>query len=145
MGGGPKDQIPDLDEFKNGQKSLWIGVDRGTRYLLEEGIVPDIAIGDFDSITYHEFLMLKETGSEVKKFHTEKDETDMELAIQKAYEYKPSIIKIFGATGGRLDHLIANINLLYQYLQNNDKVHTEIIDKQNIATIKNPGVYKLEN
>ncbi len=45
-------------------------------------------------------------------FKPEKDETDMELALNWAIDQKPEMIRIFGATGGRLDHMFANIQLL---------------------------------
>ena len=46
------------------------------------------------------------------KFKPEKDETDMEHALNWAIEQKPEKIRIFGATGGRIDHMFANIQLL---------------------------------
>ena len=50
----------------------------------------------------------------MKRFKPEKNETDMELALNWAVEQKPDLIRIFGATGGRLDHLFANVQLLVQ-------------------------------
>ena len=48
----------------------------------------------------------------MKRYKPEKDETDMELAFNWAVEQKPNNYSIFGATGGRLDHLFANVQLL---------------------------------
>src|SRR5690606_38330199 len=77
-------------------------------------------------------------------FKAEKDETDMELAINLAYRLNPESIRIFGATGGRLDHLMANISLLYKALEWDRDIPITIIDKQNIAFMKKPGSYTLE-
>ena len=53
---------------------------------------------------------------EMKRFKPEKNETDMELALNWAVEQKPELIRIFGATGGRLDHLFANVQLMFKPL-----------------------------
>ena len=50
---------------------------------------------------------------DIEKFSTEKDYTDTELALRRAIDDGADIITIFGATGGRLDHLLANIRILY--------------------------------
>ncbi|HIY93164.1 MAG TPA: thiamine diphosphokinase, partial [Candidatus Companilactobacillus pullicola] len=59
--GGPKSEYP--DELTKSIKAIsgpWVGADRGSLYLLEQGIIPDIAIGDFDSISKKEQRLLKE-------------------------------------------------------------------------------------
>ncbi|RCK10917.1 hypothetical protein DT075_24655 [Bacillus licheniformis] len=50
VAGGPDHLIPDLLQYQAGD-ALWVGVDRGAVTLLDAGIVPDEAFGDFDSIT----------------------------------------------------------------------------------------------
>ena len=47
----------------------------------------------------------------------EKDDTDTELAIKRALAMNCSHITLLGATGGRLDHMIGNIHLLFPCLQ----------------------------
>ena len=47
----------------------------------------------------------------------EKDETDTELALNRAMASGCGEIAVLGATGGRLDHMLGNIHLLYPCLQ----------------------------
>lgn len=144
VAGGPKDLLPDLTTYKSQENIKWIAVDRGAIYLQEQGITPNEAIGDFDSMSQEEFARLKISGLTIEQFKAEKDETDMELAINLAYRLNPESIRIFGATGGRLDHLMANISLLYKALEWGRDIPITIIDKQNIAFMKKPGSYTLE-
>lgn len=58
VAGGPENLIPDLSEYRE-KDTLWIGVDRGAVTLLDSGIVPDEAFGDFDSITTEQKKRLK--------------------------------------------------------------------------------------
>ena len=72
----------------------------------------DFFMGDFDSVsddTLKEFMKSK---AEYIRYPEEKDETDTELVINWVVENGATEIIILGATGGRLDHLLANINLL---------------------------------
>ncbi|MCU9612152.1 thiamine diphosphokinase [Caldibacillus lycopersici] len=144
VGGGPPEFIPDLKTDKANPDIFWIGVDRGNRYLLDKGITPAVAIGDFDSVTKEELEVYQSSLPNVLKYQTEKDETDMELALQVASQQNPSLIRIFGATGGRLDHMLANLFLLMKPIAAIKNASIEIIDRQNILEVKRPGQYLLE-
>lgn len=145
VAGGPEQFLPALSNFKNNKGEIfWIGVDRGVQYLLDAGIKPNLALGDFDSISRDALLTLEQATFPVLKFPAEKDQTDMEIAFRQALEQKPDQIRIFGATGGRLDHFLANISLLTNshYLE---RVRTvQLIDRTNILEIRRPGKYTLQ-
>ncbi|WAA10665.1 thiamine diphosphokinase [Fervidibacillus albus] len=142
VAGGPKECMPDLFSFR--QKGVfWMAVDKGVRYVLEEGIVPDVAIGDFDSISERERLEYEQLIPAFKKYNREKDETDLDLAVTVALQKNPEIIRIFGATGGRIDHLFANISLLTKPFPSNN-TRMELIDRQNIVQVKSPGTYTMK-
>lgn len=143
VGGGPQELLPDLNSFECSEEHIWIGVDRGNRYLLDHGLTPDIAIGDFDSISREELESYKTLLKEVRQHVLEKDETDMELALDVALSLHPSKIHIFGATGGRIDHFIANLLLLTKMI-NQPQIPIEMIDKQNIAKINTAGSYTIK-
>ena len=86
--------------------------DGGTRHALALGLTPDFVIGDMDSVTTDEFQQLKKSGVAIELFPRDKNETDMELAIQRALEKHPETILIVAALGGRLDQTLGNISLL---------------------------------
>jgi thiamine pyrophosphokinase len=142
VGGGPKHFYPPLGPY-DGSSVVWVGVDRGVKRLLDEKITPHVAFGDFDSVTENEWEEINQAVSHIKKFVPEKDETDMELALNWAIRQQPERVRIFGATGGRLDHFMANVQLLTldSVLRLEGKV--ELIDDQNIIAVYPPGEYRL--
>ncbi len=107
--------LPDLNEFE-GKDVIWVGVDRGVFYLLKRNITPAIAFGDFDSVSPEELIYIQSNVNELRRYQPEKDETDMELALNWSLEQNPDEIRLFGATGGRLDHMLANVQLLIPHL-----------------------------
>ncbi|HBJ54248.1 thiamine diphosphokinase [Streptococcus anginosus] len=91
---------------------LFIGVDRGSLFLIEQGICPDLAVGDFDSVSEKELALVCSQSKEVLQAQPEKDDTDLELAVKAVFaRYPQAQLTIFGAFGGRLDHTLANIFL----------------------------------
>lgn len=107
-----------------------VAADGGYRYLQEADIVPNAVIGDFDSLKgipkHPNVIQLK----------AEKDQTDlyeaMRLGLSKGYKR----FIIYGGTGGRLDHTIANIQLLCE-LANLGCSGILMGQKQIITVIKN--------
>jgi thiamine pyrophosphokinase len=89
-----------------------IGVDRAAYWLIREGRCPDVAIGDFDSVTKEEFGEIKKSVPTTKQFPKDKDQTDMELAFAHAIKKRPTEVLILGGTGSRLDHTLATWYLL---------------------------------
>jgi thiamine pyrophosphokinase len=143
LAGGPEEFLPNLNDY-TGENDLWVGVDRGVYTLLTHNIKPLIAFGDFDSVSNEELKFIEGQVEEMKRFMPEKDETDMELALNWAIEQSPEQIRIFGATGGRLDHLLANVQLLVKPFMEGKNVNIFLMDRQNILALKGPGSYTLE-
>nr|WP_221452173.1 thiamine diphosphokinase [Bacillus benzoevorans] len=143
LGGGPAELLPDIQSLQE-ERIVWAGVDRGVYTLLSRGIKPNIAFGDFDSVSCEELTFIEERVENLIKFKPEKDETDMEHALNWAITQNPQIIRIFGATGGRLDHMLANLQLLINPIKNKSHVQIEMIDQKNIVFLKQPGVYSIE-
>ncbi|MBP3038320.1 thiamine diphosphokinase [Bacillaceae bacterium Marseille-Q3522] len=141
LAGGPEALLPDLTHHN--KNCRWIGVDRGVYTLLKNGIVPEAAFGDFDSVTEHEYVQIVNEIGFLHKYKPEKDETDTELAFNWALAKKAECIRLFGATGGRQDHFLANMQLLYKALSIAPQRTIEIIDRKNIISAKNPGSYTL--
>ena len=85
-----------------------IAADGGWRVCREEGIVPDLLLGDFDSLhTVPDF-------AHIRRVPVEKDDTDMMLAIKEGLARGETEFHLYGGMGGRTDHTIANLQgLLY--------------------------------
>ena len=142
--GGPEMSLPDLHKLDH-DRLLWIGVDRGAVRLLELGIKPHIALGDFDSVSKDEFEWIKKEVKDVRRFKAEKDATDTEIAVEAAFtEFVPEKVTIYGATGGRLDHLLNNLWLVFQPKIQPHLAKIQISDRQNNISYYQPGTYKLK-
>ena len=89
-----------------------ICADGAARYVAYFDIVPDMIVGDMDSIEEEMLNDLIQRGSKVHMYREDKDESDTQLALQHAMDMEPGEIVIFGALGGRIDHSLANISLL---------------------------------
>lgn len=142
VGGGPTQFLPDLHQYHD--DSIWIGVDKGVTILLEKGITPAYAFGDFDSVSGEEWRKIEQTISGIQKFKPEKDETDMDLAVNWALEQNAECIRIFGGTGGRLDHFFGNVQLLLKPILQEHTTEISLIDQQNILFAKSHGVHSIE-
>ena len=98
-----------------------IAADGGYEQLKKKNSLPDVLIGDMDSMCCKPDLeKLREQGVVVVELPREKDDTDMLAAIRLGLEKDCEEFVIYGGTGGRLDHTIANIQCLI-YLKNQKK------------------------
>lgn len=95
---------------------LLLCADKGAEHALSLGLLPQLVIGDMDSLSGTVRQELIAAKVPFKTFPEEKDETDTELALIKAIDLQPEEIIIFAGTGNRLDHLLANVFLLVGYL-----------------------------
>lgn len=110
-----------------------ICADGGYMHAKEWGIVPDVVLGDFDSLCGE-----LPTSCEVLRYSSEKDDTDTMLAVKLALERGFKQIEIYGATGGRLDHTLANIQALL-YIKENNADGTLFGDTEQLTILKNEG------
>lgn len=107
-----------------------IAVDGGLEGVKALGLEPDMIVGDFDSVK-PEILDFYRTREHIiwDARQPEKDETDTELALMKAQAIGCTHIVVLGATGGRMDHMLGNIHLLFPCLQRG--IEAVILDGQN--------------
>lgn len=89
-----------------------IAADGGLKYLEECGIAPDLVVGDFDS------LENAPQGGNLLKLPAEKDDTDMFAALKEGIRAGYAQFRLYCGTGGRLDHTIANLQLLAYLAEN---------------------------
>lgn len=118
----------DLASFDFNNKYV-VGIDKGALYALECGIKLDLALGDFDSISEDQFDLIKDRTS-IKKLNPIKDDTDTFDAVKMLNDYSKITI-LGGIQGKRIEHFMANINMLK--LDN----RIEIIDNYSHIFIKN--------
>ena len=138
VAGGQLEELPsDVD--------VWVGVDRGSLYLIEQGIAPDLAVGDFDSVSLQEFELIQKQAKEVLCAQPEKDDTDLELAVTATFEHYPNAnVTIFAAFGGRMDHTLANV-----FLPSNPKIapymeRLALQGEQNLLTYRPAGKHLID-
>jgi len=102
-----------------------ISADAGYIHAKNLGLITNILIGDFDTLTE-----MPSDVDEVIKFPKEKDDTDTMLAIKLALDRGYNDIEIYGALGNRLDHTFANIQSLA--FINEHKAKGKIISEKDI-------------
>ncbi|RUT36594.1 thiamine diphosphokinase [Paenibacillus zeisoli] len=124
-----KDSIHEIQE-----DDFIIGADKGALFLVDNGIQPDIAAGDFDSVTEDELERIRKSS---RKLFTcdpvDKNLTDTELAFEMALDQRPEEVVMIGAIGSRLDHSLANIQMMLRGLQH--KVVSSILDEHNYISL----------
>ncbi len=107
-----------------------IGVDRGVEFLYRHQIIPSYIVGDFDSLSDEIADFYKnETDVPIREFNPVKDASDTEIAVRLAMTLGCSELVILGATGGRVDHLWANVQILM--IPFKAGVNAVILDPQN--------------
>lgn len=107
-----------------------IAVDGGLKAVKELGLVPDYIVGDFDSVSSEVREEFRQYPYIVWKQHKpEKNETDTELARNRALTLACDEIVFLGATGGRIDHMIGNIHALKTCMERG--INAYIVDSQN--------------
>ncbi|MCG7194183.1 thiamine diphosphokinase [Fructilactobacillus sanfranciscensis] len=142
--GGPKTEWP--TELVNGKiKGPFIGVDRGALKLLELGITPLAAVGDFDSVNHAEMKLIEAQISSLHRSNPIKDETDTEIAIKYVMKHFPeSEIDIYGFSGGRLDQLMTNLLMLQKPIFNSVVEKVTLLDQQNCVRFFKPGKHQID-
>jgi len=116
------------------QYSMVIAADHGLTAADRLDISLDFIVGDFDSVEEPVIAKYREKSTPIETFPTEKDKTDTEIAIEFALMHNPTGIDIVGATGSRLDHVLANIHLLMLPMQVG--VTASILDPKNKIYLK---------
>ncbi|PSL42199.1 thiamine diphosphokinase [Planomicrobium soli] len=140
VAGGPAAELPDLALWPD---AAFIGVDAGTVRLLEMGVTPLSAVGDFDSVTAGELKQIEKLVPDLVRAASEKDETDTELGLEKAMGYQPEMVIITGVTGGRLDHYMSALHAVYSYQQKFPAVQFFLVNHQNRIRFLTPGCHRV--
>ncbi|MFA7467102.1 MAG: thiamine diphosphokinase [Desulfotomaculaceae bacterium] len=133
--GGTVENLQWLSEFIDAKDRV-ICVDGGARYAAALELIPDIIIGDMDSLDHKELDRLVGLGAAVREYPPDKDDTDTALAMAEALSGSPEEIIIVGALGTRFDHSLANVHLLCVALDRG--VKARIINEYNEISLVSP-------
>lgn len=149
VSGGKRDNDFILEYLNRHAFDCLIAVDSGLTFFYETNQIPNVIVGDFDSVDHQvlDFYQAMYTEGKAKieicKLIPEKDDTDMEYAIRYVISHGATHITLFGATGTRIDHVQGNLHLLGIGLFEN--INIEIVDKNNrIRMIKTKYSIKRE-
>ena len=113
-----------------------IAVDGGFAHLDALGVEPDMALGDFDSLGYVPKCR------RVSRHPAHKDESDMELAMERAVNWGYDELFVYGALSGRLDHTVANLQLFARFSERGAYV-TGIGGDFAVRMLTGPDVFEL--
>jgi len=113
-----------------------VAADDGATTALAFGLRPDVVIGDLDSIDPCTLASLQQAGVPIETYPREKDATDGQLAIERAFQCGPGELFLVGFLGGpRLDQALANILLMSRI-----DVPAVLLDERNECRLLRPGV-----
>lgn len=105
--------MADTIKEKKSEDSFIIALDGGLVFCEEQGIVPDMIVGDFDSLPLAKQKLLEKYPQEIiYRLPCEKDDTDTLAALRLAVERGFVQFIIYGGLGGRFSHTMANIQSL---------------------------------
>ena len=98
---------------KLGKYDLFVAIDGGLLHCFKLKIMPVLYVGDRDSIS----VQMEERIKNTKKLllNRNKDLSDLDVALNFLIQSNVSSMTIFGATGGRTDHHLANFISLSRY------------------------------
>lgn len=130
ISGGKIEEPFAVDYMKSQNFDVVIAADSGIEFLYRHQLKPDILVGDFDSANKEIVAYYKNDPEvEFREFQPEKDDTDTEIAVLLAIEKGADEVHLLGATGSRIDHMLANVALLGLLLER--QIPAYLVDAQN--------------
>ena len=88
---------------------IWTA-DSGLNICCQTGIVPVIALGDFDSVYSESLIWAAKNNVTLEKYPVNKDLTDLQLVLRRIeYDEPGSTVIVTGCWGGRFDHAHSNV------------------------------------
>jgi len=124
------------------ENSIKIAADSGIGSAFFLGATPDILAGDFDSFPFPRAAVPRIEKCEIIRHPSEKDDTDLMLAVKLALERGAGNIQIIGGMYGRIDHTLANLMLLRYICDNGCAAH--ITDGYNRVRLIKDGSVSVE-
>ena len=113
--------------------------DGGANILKEVDVLPDVIVGDLDSISSDSKAYYVDKGVRLETFPREKDFSDTELALDYLLKEGQKEVIVLGALGGRADHHLANTFLLPAFGRRGMNLH--LLDEFNLISYIKRGEY----
>lgn len=125
--------------IKTGNAVRLVAADRGLEFFEDTECIPDLLIGDFDSLSDKGKQLYDELKNTVEtvRLKPEKDDSDTQAAVSASVKRGAKDILIFGATGNRMDHFMANLGLLLLGKEMN--IHIRLVDAYNYICLVTSG------
>ena len=116
IAGGKIEDAFAIEVLKGFAEKTVIAADSGMEFLRRNEIVPQVIIGDFDSVSKEtlEWFQKKE-GIVWHRLNPQKDDTDTEFALRLAISMGAECITVLGGTGSRLDHVLGNMPIIKRW------------------------------
>ena len=92
--------------------ALVVAADSGLGHIYTLDRRPDLVVGDLDSVSRADLARAELDGARIERHPTDKDATDLELALDAVRVRGVTDVTVIGAGGGRLDHELAGLALL---------------------------------
>ena len=103
---------PDLLRRVAARADLVVAADGGARYALDAGIIPDLVVGDIDSLEEARAREVEERGAALQRHPARKDKMDGHLAVMAVRERGATAVDLLCAAGGRFSALFAVPHIL---------------------------------
>ena len=140
VSGGSIDQSFGLQLLNEIKPEYIIGVDSGLKFLYNNKVIPTHIVGDFDSVEPAIINYYKsETDIPIREFNPVKDASDTEIGLRYALELGAEELWLLGATGTRLDHVMANIQILK--IAHDVGAKACIVDKHNKISLNEKEIF----
>jgi thiamine pyrophosphokinase len=104
-------ELPPQWESMRDEFDLILAADGGSRHLSALGLNADLIVGDMDSVAAEDRLDLENSAAKWIQYPTEKDQTDLELALFELQGRGVQEVTVLAGLGRRWDHSLANILL----------------------------------
>ncbi len=121
VAGGTRPETTAVHSFLNSLPPVRhvVGVDFGIDHALSLGMKVDSAVGDMDSVTAAGRAWAERCQATVEEYPAEKDETDLEIGIDRAITVARSgsdgqrlTLGFLALSGDRSDHVLANLQVV---------------------------------
>lgn len=120
-------QIAGLQEVA--EEIFYVAVDKGVETFEQLSIIPNVVIGDFDSLDPEVYQRARAWECQWRVLNPQKDATDTEAAMDYILEQTKGRVYVYGATGTRFDHMMGNIAVLGKALLHQREVY--LMDETN--------------